>query len=771
MKKFIALSLLVFLTLPTTAAAQSRDNWRSVRTNNLFVIGNAEPEKLRQVAVWLEFFHSAFGRLVSRNVLDSSVPTTVVVFRDDASFTPFKPLYQGRPANVAGYFQPGDDVNYIAMALDPRERDSFSVAFHEYVHLHLQESVPGVPVWLNEGLAEFYGSLQFSNSEAVIGATLPYYMRLLRNQEMLPLETLLSIDTRSPHYNEQDKTGIFYGESWALVHYLMLGGSGRQEQFKRFLNLAGRGENVAKALENSFGMSLDTIEKELRAYIRQGELPSLRIASADDPQAYASFTAIQRVSLSEAEANFYLGDLLLHIGRGEDAERYFKQAIALDPGLTNAYAKLGQLAIYQRRFAEAKKYLQRATTTPQHYLVHYHYAWLLSREPVSPNGTISEYPPETAAIIREQLSRAIKLAPEFAAPYYLLAFVNLVTDKNLEEAQQLAEKARRLQPGRSDYALLLGEIYAARSDVAAARALLEPLTRDSDPRIKNEAQSQLDSLNDTSATNRGGANTRRRSGPLAGPLAAEPAAASTTRTLGGGSSGGTVVNDGQTIQTSGSLPAVDELLARYVAAMGGAKAINAVTSIVMKGTLDVAGLSRGGSFEIYAQAPDKSMTMMDAYPFGKTKLAYNGRSGWSQTVNEGVRPVKAGADLASLRRHGDIYGVVRVKSNFAKVTLAGSSHIGYREVYVLDLQPAVGAVERLYLDAKTYLPVRMNTARRLGALTVPVEIYYDDWRAVEGIQYPFSMSQRFEKLTFSLTVKEIRHNLALEASLFEAPIK
>lgn len=768
MKKFITLFLLVFLTLPTSAAAQSRDNWRSVRTNHLFVIGNAEPEKLRQVAVWLEFFHSAFGRLVSRNVLDSSVPSTVVVFRDDASFTPFKPLYQGRPANVAGYFQPGDDVNYIAMSLDPHGRDSFSVAFHEYVHLHLQENVPKVPVWLNEGLAEFYGSLQFSNSEAVIGATLPYYIRLLRSQELLPLETLLSIDTRSPHYNEQDKTGIFYGESWALVHYLMLGGSGRQEQFKRFLNLVGRGEDVAKAMENSFGMTLDAIEKELRAYIRQGELPSMRIVSADDPQAYASFTAIQRVSLSEAEANFYLGDLLLHIGRSEDAERYFKQAIALDPGLTNAYAKLGQLAVYQKRFADAKKYLQRATTTPQHYLVHYHYAYLLSRESMSANGTITEYTPETAAIIREQLSRTIKLAPEFAPAYYLLAFVNLVTDKNLDEALQMAEKARRLQPGRPDYALLLGEIYAARSDVAAARALLEPLTRNSDPRIKNEAQDQIDSLNNTPGSNRGGANARR----LSGPLAAEPVAASaTTRTLGGNSSGGTVVNDGQTIQTSGKLPTVDELLARYVEAMGGAKAINAVTSIVTKGTLDVAGLSRGGSFEIHQQAPNKVMTMMDAYPFGKIKVGYNGRTGWSQTVKEGVRPVKVAAQLAALQRSGDIYGAVRVKNNFAKVTLAGTSHIGYREVYVLDLQPAVGAVERVYLDAKTYLPVRMNTVRNLGAIPVPVEIYYDDWQTVEGIKYPFSVSQRFEKLTFSLTVKEVRHNLALDASLFDPPAK
>src|SRR5215467_13372363 len=123
MKRSIFLLLLVAqVTFPiTTGTAQTHDSWRSVRTNNLFVIGNADPEKLRQVAVWLEFFHSAFGQLISHNVLDASVPTTVVVFRDDASFVPFKPLYQGRPANLAGYFQPGEDGNYISMSLDPRE--------------------------------------------------------------------------------------------------------------------------------------------------------------------------------------------------------------------------------------------------------------------------------------------------------------------------------------------------------------------------------------------------------------------------------------------------------------------------------------------------------------------------------------------------------------------------------------------------------------------------------------------------------------------------
>ena len=769
MKFVITILLVVLISVSLPVSAQTRDTWRSVRTNNLLVIGNAEPDKLRQVAVWLEFFHSAFGRLVSRNVLDSSVPTTVVVFRDDASFVPFKPLYQGRPANIAGFFQPGDDVNYIAMSLDPRLRDPFSVAFHEYVHLHLRDNVPGVPLWLNEGLAEFYGSLQFSGNEAVLGAPLPY-IRYLRNEELLPLTTLLSIDTSSPHYNEQDKSGVFYGESWALVHYLMLGGgAGRQEQFKRFLHQVGRGDDTAKALEDSFGMTLETIEKELRAYVNRGELPALRIASGDDPQTYASYTAMQRVSLSEGEANYYLGDLLLHIGRNEDAERYFKQAIALDPGLTPAYAALGQLSIRQKRYAEAKRYLERATSSPQHYLVHYQYAWILSREAVSPTGHINEYSPQTAAVMRDQLSRAIKLAPDFAPAYYLLALVDLVTDERLDEAREAAEKARRLSPEKSAYALLLAQIHARRSDAAAARNLLEPLTRDSDASVRNEAQSLLDSLNNPGA-NRSAATSRSGSAKLSGALAAEPIETTSSRMISGDLSGGTAIRDGQTIQNSGSVPSVDELLARYVEAMGGAKTINAVTSRVTKGTLDVAGVSRGGSFEVYAQAPNKSLTIIQAHPFGTIKLGFNGRSGWSQTT-AGVRPVKNPVELALLQRDSDLYAAVRMKNNYAKVSVAGTSQIGYRDVYVLDLQPAVGALERVYLDTKTYLPARVNTVRKNGTVAEPVEIYFDDWHAVDGIQYPFSISQRFAKLTLSFTVREIRHNVALDASLFEPPVK
>lgn len=765
MKTVITLLLAVLCAFPSSRTqakpySQARDTWRSVRTNNLFVIGNADPEKLRQVAAWLEFFHGAFGRLVSRNVLESSVPTTVILFRDDSSFLPFKPLYQGRPANISGYFQAGDDVNYIAISLDPRLRDPFRTAFHEYVHLHVKDNVPRAPLWLDEGLAELYGSLQFSNGEALIGTPLAGYLRLLREQELLPLKTLFEIGTSSDHYNEDDKAGIFYGQSWAFVHYLMLSDRGRQDQFKRFLQLVSRGDDTAKAIEDSFGMALPVLEQEFRAYVRRGDFSAQRVAGID-PHSYTAYTAMQRTSLSEGEAQFYLGDLLFHIGRSNDAERYFKQAVALDPGFLPAHASLGLMYAIQRRYADAKKHLEKATTSAQSYMTHYLYAYAVSRDSVDADGRIRNFPDESAAVIREHLLRAIKLAPDYSPAYYLLGLVHLVRNEQLDEALEMVQKAKQLTPSRSAYALLEAQIQISRSDPAAARVILEPLTRDSDPSVRAEAQHFLESLE------KGG--TRGRPAPartISSAAIAEPVQASTSRMIGGDMGGG-AIRDGQTIEKSGSLPAVDEVLNKYVEAIGGAKAINAVTSRVTKGTLDIAGVSRGGSFEATGQAPNKALSVIQAHPLGMVKFGYNGRTGWTSNA-KGVSVLK-GLELARLQQEADFYSTVRVKNNYAKVTLAGMSKIGFRDVYVLELQRASGPVDRLYLDAQTYIPVRQNAIRMTGTGAEAAEIYLDDWREVDGIKYPFSVSQRVGKLTLTFTVTEIKHNVTIDPSIFEPP--
>ncbi|HEU4833833.1 MAG TPA: DUF1570 domain-containing protein [Pyrinomonadaceae bacterium] len=724
LRTLISHIVLILFTL-SSITAQTRDGWRSVRTNHLFVIGNADPENLRRVAVWLEFFHSAFARLVSRSVIDSSVPTTVIVFRDDASFTPFKPGYQGQPAAVSGFFLPGDDVNYIALSLDPRG-NPYATAFHEYVHLHVKDNIPGAPVWLNEGLAELYESLQFSGGDAIIGVPKQGYIYLLRSAEMLPLKTLFSIGTDSPHYNEQDKAGIFYGESWALVHYLMLGDRARGDQFKQFLHRMANGDDAAKAIQSAYGITIDVLEQELRDYVRRGSLTAQVITGVANPEAYRSYTATQRSSLTDSEAYYYLADLSFHMGRDNAAERGFKESIAADPGFLPAHAALGTLYVQQRRYAEAKKHLEKATTGQQSALVHYYYAYVLSREEIPANGAVSKFSKESAAVMREQLLQSIKLDSKYGPAYYLLAVVDFLGDR-ADEALEMAQRAAQLSPGNKHYAALVEDIREYRA---------------------------------------GNTTARERRAPVKSDAIAAPERVTTSRML-GGESGPVAINDGQTVDTSGSLPVLDEVLEKYQKALGGAAALKSVTSRIMKGTVDVVGVSRGGTFESYTVAPNKTLSIVNITPAETIKIGYNGRVGWMQTPT-GVRLLK-GAELESMQKDTDFYFILNLKNIYPKMTLAGKSKIGYREVYVIDLQPN-NTADRLFIDAETYLPVRMNTSRMQDSVSVAAEIYFDDWRAVEGLLMPYTITISSGKRTMMLTAKEIKHNVPVDAKVFEKPL-
>src|SRR2546430_10344290 len=115
MKRLVlALAVLLVITLfpSLSRPVSARDTWTSVRSKNFLLIGNASEKEIRQVGTRLEQFRYVFMQLFPKANLNTPVPTTVIVFKSDSSYKPFKPLYQGKTNdNVAGYFQQGEDVN------------------------------------------------------------------------------------------------------------------------------------------------------------------------------------------------------------------------------------------------------------------------------------------------------------------------------------------------------------------------------------------------------------------------------------------------------------------------------------------------------------------------------------------------------------------------------------------------------------------------------------------------------------------------------------
>lgn len=480
---------LLFLTHASGPAAQAKDNWISVRSKNFFLIGNGSEKEIRQVATRLEQFREVFSRVFPGINFKSPVPTTVVVFKSDSSYRPFKPN-----ASTAGYFQPGKDVNYITLTTEVRGEDAFNIIYHEYVHLLVNNTLEGVPTWFNEGLAEYYSTFAIADDRKVtLGNPIANHVFLLREKKILPLRTLFAVDHDSPYYNEREKQSVFYAQSWAFMHYLILGNDGRRlPQLGEFMKLLTQNVTVDAAFQKAFQSTFEAMEKELREYIGRDRYPIMR---GHFEEKLALDTQMQTAPVTEAEAQAYLGDLLLH-SRRTDAESYLQKALALDPNQPMAHASMGMLRVYQGRFAEARSSLQRAVAADsKNYLAHYYYALALSREGMDGNNFVTGYTPQAAETMRVELRKAIELQPGFPESYGLLAFINLIRGEQLDESIALIKKALAAAPGGEEYSFTLAQLYLRKQDFKAARLTLEPIARNgADAELRQRAKGLLDQV-------------------------------------------------------------------------------------------------------------------------------------------------------------------------------------------------------------------------------------------------------------------------------------
>ncbi|HEX8921137.1 MAG TPA: tetratricopeptide repeat protein [Pyrinomonadaceae bacterium] len=486
----LAMALCLLLPL-AVRAREKREEWTSVQSKNFLLVGNASQRDIRKVAARLEQFREAFLRLLSVEHFDSSVPLTVIVFKDDEAYRPFEPLYRGQPSGVAGFFQSSPDVDYITLSVDRKHvRSADALAFHEYVHLLVRNSFGDAPLWFNEGLAEYYSTFEISdgNKKVTLGKPMSYRTQMLRERNLLPLEMLFKVDDQSPYYTESDKRALFYAESWALMHYLLSGH--RRTQLSVYLQLLAKGMEIEDAFRQAFQSDFATVEQELRAYLHLNKFPQ-QVITFDKRLEFETVT--RSAPLSEAETQFYLGDLLLHTNRPEEAARYLRKAIALDPTLARAHASLGVAAVRGNRFDDAKKHLEIASRASQNYLIHYYYAYVLSREAIgSDNVAEGFYENERAQLMRAELEKVIELSPRFAEAYRLLAFINLTRNEKLDESIELLKKAINLSPRRQDFLLLLAQVHLRREEFDVARKTLEPLMLGSmSAQVRTQAQSLL----------------------------------------------------------------------------------------------------------------------------------------------------------------------------------------------------------------------------------------------------------------------------------------
>ena len=225
---------------------------------------------------------------------------------------------------------------------------------------------------------------------------------------------------------------------------------------------------------------------------------------------------------------------------------------------------------------------------------------------------------------------------------------------------------------------------------------------------------------------------------------------------------------GPEIVTDAKLPSLDAVLQKYIDAIGGKDAQAKITSRVIKGKVDLVGVSRGGKLEGYMMAPNKSLMVLEVHPIGVTKEGFDGRAGWVFSQKAGMRNLK-GPELTALASDADFYHDLRIKELYPTTKLLGKTKSGFRELYVVQAIPRDGAAEYFYFDVESGLLFRRDATRQTPEGIVRAEIYYGDWREVDGIRLPFSITHSMGQMTLALTIEEVKHNVPLEDAMFRCP--
>jgi tetratricopeptide (TPR) repeat protein len=475
-RPFLILPALTFLFLSDLALSQigSTDSWIEVQTEHFRLLSNASQRTTYKIGARLEQLRQVLADKL-RGSAESPLPTYIYVFKNEESFKPFKIGANGQPSNVAGYYLSTPFANYMAIDASAGEAP-FRTVYHEFVHYFIHINMPYIPLWLNEGLAEYYSTFRVEGSRAQVGLPIEEHRYWLAQHKRLPLTQLFMMDTDSPDYQEGARQGTFYAESWALAHYLTT--IPGDKRWDKLLDEFRKGARAEDAFRVAYAMDLVALEKELTA-----AYTSRRFNYVDwnfDHNLEEGSPVAKPIE--RGEINFYLGDLMANHTpiQFDAAEKYIGAALAAD-STARTMASLGQLRHEQKRHLEAHQLFQRAVEmAPNDPSFRLRYGLSLLEEFFSPRKEHSlsvDVTPPLLLQAREHLRRCIELnAPGVEDELGFARTFLLDRGKVFEGMSALTSVVNR-EPWRLDAIRDLVVLTAHSGNSQAARSMLAKTLR------------------------------------------------------------------------------------------------------------------------------------------------------------------------------------------------------------------------------------------------------------------------------------------------------
>ncbi len=492
----IALTFLCLLLPAAHPAAKKGDpEWMEGRSPHFHIISNAKSKKIDELTQRLEEFRVLLGAMFPGLRLDPPIPTTVVFFKNDKSFRPYKPLRpDGKPKDVAGYFQPSRERMFLNVNIGGSEPQE--IAFHEYMHLLLELNMENTPVWLDEGLAMFYDHTEIDGVKVKLGVPHLERWQYLKERGLIPLRVLMDVGHDSEYYNVPEKQQQFYSQAWVLVHFLITAEkAARQQQFGQFVNLLHTGMPQEAAFLKAFGEDYDAMHRRLGRYLDSTSVVSYRGHLSNPPEKQP----VELQPLDPVVAQATLAELWINQGRLDQAEKELQELSGASTAPPEALFRLGRIALQKNETGRAAEYFSTALEgRPDDISIRYYAAlatWMSnSADPFGQSGQ------EDAARVIEYLTPILQAKVDFPSAYDLLVQAHMARHDGADVLVPVLQRTLELLPARQDLRLLLANFLLTDQRLEEAEGLLVAVLQSSAAPLQHQqAQDWLDRLREMRA--------------------------------------------------------------------------------------------------------------------------------------------------------------------------------------------------------------------------------------------------------------------------------
>ena len=216
-----------------------------------------------------------------------------------------------------------------------------------------------------------------------------------------------------------------------------------------------------------------------------------------------------------------------------------------------------------------------------------------------------------------------------------------------------------------------------------------------------------------------------------------------------------------------TLPSADQILDKYIAAIGGEAAWHKLNSRVSKGTIEIPAMSLSGTVEVHDKAPGSSLAVVSLG--GATfQRGCDGTTAWSDDPQNGLRTL-SGAEAEDSKRQADFYHQINMRKYYSNWKVTGTEKIGDHDAYVVEATSLAGDVDKMYFDTQSGLMLRAIITVHTGQGATVIQSELSDYRDTDGIKLPFSVHQSSAQTEYTITFSEVHHNVDLSDGQFAKP--